>query len=81
MREWAEGNLIGNHLYYDVDDGRIVGEISRVGMSGDRTSAMVFADAVKNEVLGQFISAKHAKKAVENYWIWYDSIVQGNILE
>ena len=80
-RDWCEGNLLGNYLYYDTESGRILGEVSKVGMSGDRTSASAYPDPREPiHVLGQYINYKFAKKAVENHWIMYDSIIEGNLV-
>lgn len=80
-RDWCEGNTLGNYLYYDTNTGRILGEVSKVGMVGDRTSASAYPDPREPMyVLGQYINYKYAKRSVEDYWIMQDNIIEGNVL-
>ena len=79
--DWAEGNLLGNYLYYEKPTGRIVGEVSRVGMTGTRTSASSFVVIGKEEYLGNYIDSKYAKNAVERYILRHNNIIDGSLLE
>ena len=79
--DWAEGNLLGNYLYYEKPTGRIVGEVSRVGMTGTRTSASSFVVIGKEEYLGNYIDSKYAKNAVERFIQRHNNIIDGNLLE
>lgn len=79
--DWVEGNLLGNYLYYEKPTGRIVGEVSRVGMTGTRSSATSFAIIDKSEYLGNYIDSKYAKNAVERYILRHNNIIDGNLLE
>jgi len=79
--DWAEGNLLGNYLYYEKPTGRIVGEVSRVGMTGTRTSASSFVVIGKEEYLGNYIDSKYAKNAVERFIHKHNMILDGNLLE
>ena len=79
--DWQEGNLLGNHLYYEKPTGRIVGEVSRVGMTGTRTSATTFVVIGKEEYLGNYIDSKYAKNAVERYIQRHNNVIDGNLLE
>lgn len=78
---WEDGQIAGNHLYFEVQTGRIVGEVSRIGMSGNRSSCTSFVIIGKDEYLGNYISAKYAKNAVERYIQRHNMILDGNILE
>ena len=79
--DWAEGNLLGNYLYYEKPTGRIVGEVSRVGMTGTRSSAYSFVVIGKEEYLGNYIDSKYAKNAVERFIQRHNNIIDGNLLE
>ena len=79
--DWVEGNLLGNFLYYEVPTGRIVGEVSRIGMTGTRSSCTSFIILGKDEYLGNYIDSKFAKNAVERYTLRHNMILDGNILE
>jgi hypothetical protein len=79
--DWVEGNLLGNYLYYEKPTGRIVGEVSRVGMTGTRTSATTFVIIGKEEYLGNYIDSKYAKNAVERFIQRHNNIIDGNLLE
>lgn len=78
---WEDGQIAGNHLYFEVPTGRIVGEVSRVGMTGNRSSATSFVVIGDSEYLGNYINARHAKNAVERYILRHNMIIDGNILE
>ena len=79
---WAEGNLLGNYLYFEADTGRIIGEVSRVGMSGERSSASCYINPREPQyVLGQYINSKTAKKAIEKHIYQHNMIIDGNLLE
>lgn len=78
--DWEEGQLLGNYLYYEVDTGRIVGEVSRIGMTGSRSTASTYIDVNNTVPLGNYIDYKWAKKAVEKHIDWYDRVIEGNLL-
>lgn len=78
---WEDGQIAGNHLYFEVQTGRIVGEVSRVGMIGNRSSATSFAVIGQSDYLGNYINSRHAKNAVERYIQRHNMIIDGNILE
>ena len=79
--DWAEGNLLGNYLYFETNTGRIVGEVSRIGMTGTRSSCTSFVIIGKEDYLGNYIDSKYAKNAVERYILRHNMILDGNILE
>ena len=78
---WEDGQIAGNHLYFEVQTGRIVGEVSRIGMSGNRSSATSFVIIGKEDYLGNYINPRHAKNAVERFVLRHNMIIDGNILE
>jgi hypothetical protein len=65
--EWEEGTLGGNFLYYNTDTGEIIGEVSRVGMQGSRSSASSYYNRKVTVYLGNYINSDYARRAVENY--------------
>ena len=75
--DWEETNASGNHLYYRVINGEIIGEVSTVGVETKRSWATVYTRSDNKMVLGQYINGKFAKKAVEDYW----RAVEGNFIE
>lgn len=78
---WEDSGLPGNHLYFEIPTGRIVGEVSRIGMTGNRSSATSFAIIGKDEYLGNYINSRHAKNAVERFILRHNMIIDGNLLE
>ena len=77
--DWLEGTLAGNFLYYEIGTGRIVGEVSRVGMSGTRSQASSYIDVNNHIYLGNYIDATWAKLAVERKQHWYDNNIDNGI--
>jgi len=78
--DWAEGNPLGNYLYYETSTGRIVGEVSRIGMTGTRSSATSFVVLGKEDYLGNYIDSKYGKNAVERFVGRHNMILDGNLL-
>ena len=78
---WDEGQSLGNYLYYELSTGRIVGEVSRVGMTGSRSSASSYIDVKNSIYLGNYIDYAWAKLAVERHQAWYDDVIEGNLLD
>ena len=76
---WDEGHTIGNYLYYEQGTGRIVGEVSRVGMTGSRTSASSYIDVNNAIYLGNYIDSAWAKLAVERHQNWYDNNIDNKL--
>lgn len=66
MRRWQEFENSAQY-YFDDLDGLIIGQIHKFG-----TSTHVYTATVKphniDQVLGQYISAVYAMKAIERYW-------------
>ena len=66
MRRWQEFENSAQY-YFDDLDGMIIGQIHKFG-----TSTHVYTATVKpnniDRILGQYISAVYAMKAIERYW-------------
>lgn len=75
----VEGDRLGNYLYYEVGTGRIIGEVSRVGMTGTRSQASCYIDVNNHLYLGNYIDATWAKLAVERKQHWFDTNVDNSI--
>lgn len=76
---WDESTTPGNFLYYEQGTGRIVGEVSRVGMIGARSSASSYIDVNNAIYLGNYIDSAWAKLAVERHQNWYDNNIDNQI--
>ena len=79
--DWIEGSLAGNYLYYELGTGRIIGEVSRVGMTGTRSQASCYIDVTNHIYLGNYIDSAWAKLAVERKQDWFDQMVEGHYLD
>jgi len=77
--DWVEGDRLGNYLYYEVGTGRIIGEVSRVGMTGTRSQASCYIDVNNHIYLGNYIDATWAKLAVERKQHWFDNNIDNGI--
>jgi hypothetical protein len=53
--------------YYDVSNGKIVGQIHKIAHTKVWVSKVVF-NYNEEKYLGQFISSEYSKKEVERYW-------------
>jgi hypothetical protein len=77
MRNWKEC-AHDTHLYYDMDDGRIVGQINTIAHTKIWVAKILTA-VYNNEVfLGQYISLDFAQKAVEQFWNVQDRTLLNN---
>lgn len=76
---WDESVTPGNFLYYDQGTGRIVGEVSRMGMIGARSQASSYIDVNNAIYLGNYIDSAWAKLAVERHQAWYDNNVENTL--
>ena len=63
MKQWQEKEF---SLYYDDEDGKIMGAVYKVGNSVGIWGAKVYAEV--EGILGQYIDSTYAKRAVEYYW-------------
>ena len=67
MKVWRETEF-NNHYFFDENDGKIIGQVHKLGTQGVVYVAKIFYNA-NDKVLGQFIEAHFAKSAVENFWL------------
>jgi len=66
MKKWMEKEY-SSWVYYDDEDGMIIGSTFKYGNSGSIWGAKV-TNENQDKVLGQFIDSDFARRAVENYW-------------
>lgn len=76
---WDETITAGNYLYYEIGTGRIIGEVTRVGMTGVRSSAVSHIDVRNPIYLGHYIDATWAKLALERHQNWYDNNIENTL--
>ena len=55
-------------VYYDDQDGKIIGAVYKIGNSTGIWGARVYLINNNESVLGQYINSDFAKWAVERYW-------------
>lgn len=70
MKHWAEKEY-EQRVYYDTDDGKIIGSVYKVGNNHSIWGAQVYSPtSTTNEslILGQYINMDYAKKGVEYFW-------------
>ena len=65
MKKWMEKEY-SQWVYYDDQDGKIIGAVYKVGNSTAIWGAKVYAEI--EGILGQYIDSDYAKKSVEYYW-------------
>ena len=65
MKQWQEKEF-SQWVYYDDQDGKIIGSVYKVGNSNGIWGSIVFAEM--EGILGQYIDSDYAKRAVEYYW-------------
>ena len=66
MKQWMEKEF-SQWVYYDDEDGKIIGSVYKIGNTVGIWGAKVYAER-DEAVLGQFIDSDFAKKAVEYFW-------------
>ena len=66
MKQWMEKEF-SQWVYYDDEDGKIIGSVYKIGNTVGIWGAKVYAERDEG-VLGQFIDSDFAKKAVEYFW-------------
>lgn len=80
MRNWKECPH-DNYLYYDTEDGRIIGQLHIIAHT-KIWIAKVLTAVYNNEIfLGQYISLEHAQRALEQYWNIQDRTLLEQIYE
>ena len=62
--QWKYKNTVSTNYYHD-ENGKIVGEITRVNFSDD-----IWVAEVNKEKLGEYIDNRTARKAVEDQVVW-----------
>ena len=67
MKQWQEKEF-GQWVYYDNQDGRIIGAVYKIGTSTGIWGAKVYLINNDEKILGQYIDSDYARKAVHNYW-------------
>ena len=66
MKQWMEKEF-SQWVYYDDEDGKIIGSVYKVGNSTGIWGGKIYHDQHEG-VLGQYIDSDYARKAVENFW-------------
>jgi hypothetical protein len=67
MKQWQEKEY-SQWVYYDNQDGKIIGAVYKIGTSTGIWGARVYLINTEESVLGQYIDSDFARKAVELYW-------------
>lgn len=67
MKVWRETEFT-SHYYYDEGDGKIIGQVHKLGTQNIIYLAKVYDENIER-TLGQYIDAVYAKNAVENFWL------------
>ena len=67
MKKWTEKEF-SQWVYYDNQDGKIIGAVYKIGNSIGIWGARVYLINNDESVLGQYIDSDYAKKSVELYW-------------
>jgi hypothetical protein len=67
MKQWMEKEF-SQWVYFDNDDGMIIGAVYKIGTSTGIWGARVYFINNQESQLGQFIDSDFARKAVERYW-------------
>jgi hypothetical protein len=67
MKQWLEKEF-SQWVYYDDQDGKIIGAVYKIGNSTGIWGAKVYLINNSDSVLGQYIDSDFARWAVERYW-------------
>jgi len=65
MKKWIEKEF-SQWVYYDEDDGKIIGAVYKIGNQVSIYGAKVYTNV--EGILGQYVDSDYARKAVEYYW-------------
>lgn len=76
-REWLNIDK-GCQYYYQVHDGRIVGQVYNLAHTAV-WGAKIPVSATEFQMLGNFIEIEYAKKAVEKHWALKDKTYEGQM--
>jgi hypothetical protein len=66
MKKWMEKEY-SQWVYYDDEDGKIIGSVYKVGNTQTIWGAKVYLNI--EGVLGQYIDSDYAKRSVEYFWM------------
>jgi hypothetical protein len=67
MKNWAEKEY-EQRVYYDTEDGKIIGSVYKVGNNHSIWGAQVYSKNNESVILGQYINLDYAKRGVEYFW-------------
>ena len=67
MKKWIEKEF-SQWVYYDNQDGKIIGAVYKIGNSIGIWGARVYLINNDEAILVQYIDSDYAKKSVELYW-------------
>ena len=66
-------------VYYDDDNGKIIGSVYKVGTTQSIWGAKIYGRANAEAPLGQYIDSDFAKKDVEYFWLVEErSVLENN---
>ena len=66
MKQWQEKEF-SQWVYYDDEDGKIIGAVYKIGNSVGIWGAKVYHEEGEG-ILWQYIDSDYAKRAVEKFW-------------
>lgn len=67
MKRWTEKEF-SQWVYYDDQDGKIIGAVYKIGNSTSIWGGRVYLVNNTEQVMGQYIDSDYARKSVELYW-------------
>lgn len=67
MKHWTEKEF-HQWVYYDDEDGKIIGAVYRVGNQTTIWGSKVYLPNNLENAMGQYINSDFARKSVELYW-------------
>lgn len=67
MKRWTEKEF-SQWVYYDDQDGRIIGAVYKIGNQTSIWGGRVYRLDNTEQVMGQYIDSDYARKSVELYW-------------
>ena len=70
MKQWTQKEF--SWVYYDDDDGKIIGTVYKIGTNTGIWGGRVFLSNNDEMALGQYIDSDWARNAVEVYWLIQD---------
>lgn len=67
MKQWQEKEF-SQWVYYDDQDGKIIGAVYKIGTSTGIWGGRVYLMTNEEKILGQYIDSDFARNAVQLYW-------------